>query len=135
MTHIGIVGSRQFTDYDLMVRVLDSLDARHPDGWTLVSGGAAGADSLAESLFRQRHPSIEPIIHRLDSPEAYAAFGDGFRDRAFGRNGWIVRDSTYLIAFFVTDAPSGGTLNTLNQARRAGRLVHCHFPHGWRTVR
>ena len=131
MTRIGIVGSRQFTDEALMSHVLTRFIASGDD-ITIISGGAKGADTLAERAAHAR--GFQTIIHHLDSAEAYKAFGNDFRARAFGRNGWIVRDSEYLIGFFVTPEPSGGTLNTLNQARRAGKTFYAHFPDGsWRT--
>jgi len=127
LPHIGIVGSRKFNDRLLMRRVIQRFLTTHGP-FTIVSGGAAGADTLAVDIsIRVQGATNGHIIHRLDSPEAFAAFGNDFRARAFGRNGWIVRDSDFLVAFFVTPEPSGGTLNTLNQAVRAGKLVHAHF--------
>lgn len=131
MTHVGIVGSRQFTDLALMDRVVSALIENHPE-LTIVSGGAQGADTLAQRVATSW--GVPTLIHRLDSKAAFDAFGSDFRSRAFGRNGWIVRDSDYLIGFFVTPEPSGGTLNTLNHARRAGKKFYAHFPDGsWRT--
>jgi hypothetical protein len=135
MHHVGIVGSRQFTDVRLMTAVIDSLDTRFGSDWVLVSGGAKGADSIGERLFRVGHTS-QPIIHYPDSRDAYRAFGADFRARAFGRNGYIVRDSDLIIAFFVTTEMSGGTLNTVNQARRAGVHVIAHMGDGrWVSYR
>ena len=131
MTAVGIVGSRQFTDVALMEHVLHALEVKYGH-ITVVSGGAKGADSLAYAAACE--DGLPTIIHHLDSAEAYEAFGSDFRARAFGRNGWIVRDSDFLVGFFCTDEPSGGTLNTLNQAKRAGKVFHAHFPNGeWRT--
>jgi len=133
--NIGIVGSRQFADHALMLRLIDSLITRYGE-FTLVSGGAAGADSIATESYdawscEAMTPIPRHIVHRLDSPDAYAAFGPDFRSRAFGRNGWIVRDSGLIFAFFVTPDRTGGTLNTYNQALRAGVPVYSHFPWGW----
>jgi predicted Rossmann fold nucleotide-binding protein DprA/Smf involved in DNA uptake len=128
--NIGIVGSRKFDDPVLMDRVILRLRAAHGP-FTLVSGGAVGADSIAHQQWELHHPGATPIIHLPDSPAAYEAFGMDFRARAFGRNGWIVRDSDLIIAFFVTPEMRGGTLNTVNQAKRAGTPVFAHFPWGW----
>lgn len=47
MTYCLVVGSRSFDDYDLLSKELDQLRNNDPD-FCIVSGGARGADSLAE---------------------------------------------------------------------------------------
>ena len=46
---LAIVGSRYFTDYDMFKNVVDKyiLDNGQPD--VIISGGAAGADTLAKT--------------------------------------------------------------------------------------
>ncbi|MBO4847069.1 MAG: DUF2493 domain-containing protein [Lachnospiraceae bacterium] len=48
-----VVGSRTFTDYDLMKRKLDAMLINHPKT-VIVSGGAAGADTLAEKYAKEK---------------------------------------------------------------------------------
>lgn len=133
--NIGIVGSRQFFDSTLMRSVIESLIKKHGP-FTLVSGGAKGADSIAHRQWLEAMRDYEatyPIIHLPDTLKAHEAFGDVFRNRAFGRNKWIVDDSDRLVAFFVTPQPSGGTLNTLNHARRKGIPIAYKTTTGWFT--
>ena len=47
MTYYLVAGSRSFDDYDLLSKELDQLRNNDPD-ICIVSGGAKGADSLAE---------------------------------------------------------------------------------------
>lgn len=138
MPTIGIVGSREFCDAELMYATVVELAGKFPN-FTLVSGGAKGADTLAVQAYHRLNDAFDcfsnaPVEYRLDAPEAFAAFGNDFRARAFGRNGWIVRDADIIVAFFVTPNESGGTLNTCNQARRAGVPVMAHHPVGWRAA-
>lgn len=53
-----VVGSRGFNDYELMKRKLDSLLA-HQSKIVIVSGGARGADSLAERYAKERGYELE----------------------------------------------------------------------------
>jgi len=129
MLSIGIVGSREFTDQTLMRRVIKALVQKHGP-FRLVSGGAKGADSLAAEEHAANVPEGGQTIHLPNHPDAYRAFGQNFRDRAFGRNAWIVRDSDFIVAFFVTPEMKGGTLNTVNHARRSGKAVYAHMGDG-----
>ena len=45
--HIAVVGSRDFADYGMVTRWL-SYTLSGPGPWTIISGGARGADSLAQ---------------------------------------------------------------------------------------
>jgi len=103
---IAVVGSRRFTSYDTLVDVLaehvTSLDA-------LVSGGAAGADSLA------RKYAIEYGLKIVEYLPEWKKYG-----RAAGpiRNKLIVDDADVLIAFW--DQKSKGTNNSIALARKKG---------------
>ena len=55
MFYCLVVGSRTFADYSLMERALDHLlKNKVSEGITIVSGGARGADSLAELYAKKR---------------------------------------------------------------------------------
>lgn len=53
MFYILIVGSRTFSDYDMLARKCDHLLNNHKNV-CVVSGGARGADSLAERYAKER---------------------------------------------------------------------------------
>ena len=55
---IAVVGSRDFYDYPLLKETLDTLLTRSA---TLISGGASGADALAEKYAREHGRTIEVI--------------------------------------------------------------------------
>jgi hypothetical protein len=133
--HIAFVGSRQFEDSDLVRRSIEALRAKHGD-FRLVSGGAKGADSLSEHWARVLMPEQKPIIFLPNSEKAKQAFGDSFRDRAFGRNGWIVDNAQFVVAFFAGAEMTGGTLNTVNHAKRQGKKVYAYFAktNSWVTI-
>ncbi|MCK7545854.1 DUF2493 domain-containing protein, partial [Marinobacter bryozoorum] len=56
MRKIAVIGSRHFTDYDRLERVLQPWLPAH-----IISGGAKGADALAEQLARENKLPITVI--------------------------------------------------------------------------
>src|SRR5690554_7493215 len=56
MRKIAVIGSRHFTDYDRLERVLQPWLPAH-----IISGGAKGADALAEQLAREHELPITVI--------------------------------------------------------------------------
>ena len=60
---IAVVGSRDFGDYEILKKVLDAL--RLKKGFeVIISGGAAGADSMAE--FYAEENGLGTIIFKPD---------------------------------------------------------------------
>jgi len=102
MKKVAVIGSRGFTSFDLMKEELDLLAAP----FVLVSGGAKGADSLAE-LYCDQH-GYEKIIF-LPEWEKYG------RKAGFVRNRLIVEECDLLIAFW--DGTSRGTKNSIDAAK------------------
>jgi len=133
--NIAFVGSRAFSDSELVRRSVEALRAKHGD-FRLVSGGAKGADSLGEHWARSLMPDQKPIIFLPNSEKAKQAFGESFRDRAFGRNKWIVDNAEICVAFFAGATMTGGTLNTVNHAKRKGIPVFAYFAKvgRWETI-
>jgi hypothetical protein len=104
MKRIAVVGSRTFSDYDLLRKTLDG----HPP-FVLVSGGAKGADTLAEQYANERF--YETIIHLPDKKK----YGRGAYHR---RNKLIVHDADEMVAFIIGE--SRGTTLSLELARKKG---------------
>lgn len=107
MRKIAVIGSRTFDDYDRLEGVLlPWLPA------TIISGGAKGADTLAERFARDHGQPITVI-----KPD-WEQFGRGagpIRNRA------IVDAADLIIAFW--DGKSRGTLSALNYAKGKGKTV------------
>jgi len=103
--NIAIVGSRTFTDYDLLLSTIqkfkDEID-------TIVSGGAAGADSLGKRF--ADYWQIASIIFPAD----WNKYG---KSAGFRRNQHIVDYSDMVVAFW--DGESKGTKDTIEKARVA----------------
>ncbi len=105
---VAIVGSR---DYKWLTRVIQVVNEL-PDGSTVVSGGARGVDSIAESTARGRGLHVESHIAEWDK------YG---KSAGMIRNSKIVRDCSVVIAFW--DGKSKGTLDTITKATLAGKTV------------
>lgn len=108
---LAVIGSRRWTDEQTAFNLLDALAARL-EIETVVSGGAAGADSLAERWALAR--GYEARIYHPD----WKKYG---RSAGFERNSHIAEDCDVLVAFW--DGSSRGTLDTLRKARAKPRLV------------
>ena len=105
---IAIVGSRSFQDYGLLMKTMASYTPT-----SIISGGAVGADKLAEKYAREI--DINCIIFKPD----WKRYG-----RAAGpkRNKQIVEAADRVIAFW--NGKSRGTLSTINLAKKAGKPVN-----------
>ncbi len=107
MKTIAVVGSRNFTDYELLQSVLDQ---EKPSG--IVSGGAMGADTLAKMYAQKKGIGLREFL-----PD-YKRYGRG---ATFVRNRLIVDAADKVIAFW--DGKSKGTLFTMRYAEKKGREV------------
>lgn len=101
---VGVVGSRGFTDFELLSKTLAPLQME-----MIISGGAPGADALAE-----RYAAEHDIPTRILKPD-WARYG---RATGIVRNREIVAQSDLLIAFW--DGTSKGTRKTISLAREKG---------------
>jgi len=104
MKKIGVIGSRTFKDYELLKKELDKFPP-----FILLSGGAMGADRLAEKYATER--GFEKIIHLPDKKK----YGRGAYHR---RNELIVADADEMVAFMTPE--SKGTSHSLELARKKG---------------
>jgi len=108
---LAIIGSRSFKDYELLETTVNGI-FQHKDITTIVSGGASGADTLAEQ-YACRY-NIETVIHKAD----WSRYG-----KAAGpmRNKYIINDCDTLLAFW--DGKSKGTLNSINTATKQNKDI------------
>lgn len=98
---VAVIGSRTFTDKKLLEEELDKLNIE-----LLISGGAQGADTLAENYARERNISV--LIFKPD----YQRHGKG---APLVRNKEIVNHAEIIVAFW--DKKSRGTKFTVDYAK------------------
>ena len=101
----AIIGTRTATDYALLVTALKNADVTE-----VISGGAAGADALAERYAKENNKPLRVIKAN------WARHG-----RAAGplRNAEIVEASEQVYALW--DGKSAGTADTIRRAKAAGK--------------
>lgn len=120
---LGVVGSRTFTDYDLLVDELDKIVMFCPIE-VIISGGASGADSLAQRYAKEFGIKLvvylakwnnlsEPCITKTGPHGTYNALA------GMNRNTKIVEASDMIVAFW--DGRSRGTLDTIKKAKEMGK--------------
>lgn len=104
---LAIVGSRTFTNYEILEETLSTLEEPITE---IISGGAPGADALAER-WATKH-NIPITVHKAD----WAKYG-----RAAGpkRNKKIIEDCDACVAFW--DGKSKGTKNSIELSKKAGK--------------
>lgn len=107
---LAIVGDRNFTNYKWLCEVMDKVKSPIHQ---IVSGGARGADTLAE------HWASDNNVDFLLFPADWDKFG---KSAGYKRNIQIVDNADAVIAFL---APrSKGTVLTINLAKEKGIPVH-----------
>lgn len=117
---VAIVGSREFTDYNSMIKVMDKFLDMGVD--TIVSGGARGADTLGETYARDNGLKFICHLpaHKLVPPGRYHP------NNFFTRNTLIARDADFIIGF-VNDVKSNGTWDTMEKGLRMGKKVYVYW--------
>jgi predicted Rossmann fold nucleotide-binding protein DprA/Smf involved in DNA uptake len=123
---IAIVGSRDFDDYSLLKSI---LKAYLEQAIVIISGGAKGADQLAEQWskeFLNESPMIiRPDwkdISRQDAIVKQDEKGNSYDARAgLRRNELIAQRADLVIAFW--DGQSKGTKQIISYARQIGKEV------------
>lgn len=117
---LGIVGSRKLVGSVNAYNIIQYyIEAFHPT--KVVSGGAVGIDSMAIEVALGLGYLEDDLTIHLPKP-ANASRGAYIR-ALFERNGWIVRDSTHILAVTVPGG-SNGTRDTINKAIAAGKSVY-----------
>ena len=113
MTKLAVVGSRTFTDEELLSSILHKFDKK---SLTIISGGAMGADKLAENWAKRW--GVKTIIFKPD----YKKYG---RKAGIIRNKDIIENADQVIAFW--DGKSPGTKNSIDRAEKRGIKVDIHY--------
>ena len=113
---LAIVGWRQFTDQSLFDEVLAEFVCTYGMPVRVISGGARGADTLAERWARKHR--IKLIILK---PAWRNARGQYNRRAGLERNSDIVAGCTHLVAF--PSENGSGTQDSIGKARERGKVV------------
>jgi hypothetical protein len=113
---VVVCGSRPFSDYALLARPLDTALSRRVPGVVILSGGARGADRLAERYARDHG------LGRERFPADWARYGRAAGPR---RNEEMIATADALVAFW--DGASPGTRHAITTARRRGIITRTSF--------
>lgn len=108
---LAIVGSREFNDYSLMKEKYLEVSKDY-DIDCIVSGGARGADSLAEQIAKDFDLELKVF------PAEWNKFGRG---AGMMRNTTIVENSDIILAFPI--GKSVGTWDTIRKAKNSNKKV------------
>ena len=106
---VGVIGGRDFKDYDLMVKTLDSFKSKIT---LIVSGHAQGADILGE-----RYAKENEIETKIFVPD-WEKFG---KSAGFIRNSDIINEAELIFAFW--NNSSRGTKDSIDKANKLGKPV------------
>lgn len=110
---IAIVGSREFKNWEQLKSTIDTFIHKDDE---IVSGGALGADSMA-----QRYAKAYGYDIKIFYPK-YAQFG---KPATFIRNKTIVENADIVLAFYRKGFfQQGGTANTAKWARDLNVELH-----------
>ena len=113
MLKCAIVGGRDFDDYEFMRKVLNEKFDNISFVEAIVSGGAKGADTLAERYAKEL--GLPMIVYKPD----YKRYGRG---AALVRNTQIIENSDVVHAFW--DGKSNGTRDAINKAQKMGKTLY-----------
>lgn len=119
---VAVIGSRKFEDYDLLKKELDKIYNIS----CIVSGGASGADSLAENYAEENN--IETLIYKADWNDMSEPcvvgknpYGEYNKLAGFKRNTQIVEDADLIVAFW--DGISKGTKDSIDKAKKLNKKI------------
>lgn len=112
MFKVIIAGGRDFNDYDLLMKKVNSLLRNQYEGIEVVSGGARGADSLGERYAVDSDMSIKEF------PADWDKYG---KSAGYRRNVDMAEYADALIAFW--DGKSKGTKHMIDIATKKGLKV------------
>ena len=114
--NVAIIGSREFNNFDYALeKVIEFIETDNNQISKIVSGGAAGADTIAEQIAMYMGIPTKIFLPNWDKHGKSAGFV---------RNTQIVENSDIIIAFW--DGLSKGTLDSINKAKSLGKRVIVH---------
>lgn len=103
---VAVVGSREFKNYAQLSKVLSEYLSYEDE---LVSGGALGADSMAQRYAKEHGHAIHIYYPRWENGKS----------AGFARNKRIVENADVVFAFYQKGRfQQGGTANTAMWARK-----------------
>lgn len=112
---LAIVGSRILPETDENLAKITEIIKRHISGITeIVSGGARGADTLAERYAAQE--GIRFTLFKAEWEKYHRAAGPL-------RNAKVVSYCDKLIAFYINEAKSTGTKDAVKRAKAEKKLL------------
>lgn len=110
--NLAIIGSRSFNNYSFAKNEILNIIKNNKIGISkIISGGASGADKIAEIFASKFNIPVEVIV-----PDWSKGRGAGMV-----RNTDIIKKSDYVIAFW--DGKSKGTLDSINKAKRLNKKL------------
>lgn len=109
--NLAVIGGRTYNNYSELESVVDSIVLGF-GVTTIVSGGADGADTLAEKYAKER--GLNTIIHIPNWEKHGHAAG-------LIRNKDIIGDSEIVVAFW--DKKTRGTENSINLAKSQNKIT------------
>lgn len=104
---VAVIGSRTFDKYESVYNILSKLKITE-----IISGGAKGADSLAERYAKENN-----IPTKIFLPD-WETYG---KKAGFLRNTQIIEECEMVVAFW--DGESKGTKDSLDKAEKLGKKV------------
>jgi hypothetical protein len=105
---LAVIGSRDFGDYGLLKEKLNNIENIE----LIVSGGADGADKLAEKYANE---------YKIPKEIIYPNWRKYVKKAGFLRNNTIVEKSDKVIAFW--DRVSKGTEHSIKLAKKYNKLL------------
>ena len=110
--NIAIIGSREFNDYNFLEKnILEIIVNNNIEITKIISGGAKGADKLAE-IYSNKYKIPKEVI----LPDWSIGKSAGFI-----RNSDIINKSDIVIAFW--NGESKGTLDSIKKAKKLNKNV------------
>lgn len=111
--YVAIIGSRNFSNWEQLKEEVGQII--RPDD-TIVSGGAIGADSMAQRIAKEN--GLKMIIF-------YPNYTRYARGAPFVRNKLIAEQADIVLAFYSKGRfQQGGTLHTVEKAKELGKKVY-----------